>query len=95
MDLSGTVNVDLPAAFGGHITYLASSDFASSTTMIEHKIEGEFGIERIDGQPLALKESARVLLETKRYSEFRERYGDYFIAGVGSGYKFQAIITCK
>ncbi|KAH9483446.1 hypothetical protein JR316_0002914 [Psilocybe cubensis] len=99
---SGTVNVVLPVAapitgvsIDAGIALEKSKGSSERTVVFRHRAEGLFEPEQLDLTKLQLRGSAETILQAKNYVKFRERYGDYFVAGVQRFYSFDVIMVCK
>ncbi|KAJ7054971.1 hypothetical protein C8F01DRAFT_467053 [Mycena amicta] len=91
MSLGGTVNV--PVAVGGASTKIASilSENATTSNMIiEYKVEADFLPDYVP-RDVRLKAG----LEKLSDADFREQFGDYYIAGVQKGYSCRMVVVCK
>jgi hypothetical protein len=90
---SATINLGAPAALGADFRYLKSHTVSSSSLMMHYTLEGKYDAERFDHQ-LELTAKAQKLLD-ERPDDFRDHYGDYFVAGFERVFKFQAILNCR
>ncbi|KIK53474.1 hypothetical protein GYMLUDRAFT_937449 [Collybiopsis luxurians FD-317 M1] len=91
IEIGGTVNV-APASISmsSRISSLLSKNASSSTVLIQYKVIGEFEPEFIPAT-VTLQEGMPALTE----AEFRERYGDYYLAGRQRGYGCRMVIVCQ
>ncbi|ESK87355.1 hypothetical protein Moror_11713 [Moniliophthora roreri MCA 2997] len=89
----GTVNAasfQLPVEMRAKLSSMLSTSTSAKTLLVQYKTVGEFEVEFLP-RDIALKP------ELKRLSakDFREQYGDYYIAGCQYGYSCRAIIVCR
>ncbi|KAF5378905.1 hypothetical protein D9757_008708 [Collybiopsis confluens] len=91
MEFGGTVNV-APASvsMSSRISSLLSKNASASTVLIQYRVIGEFEAEFIPAS-VRLQEG----LEKLKESEFREKYGDYYLAGRQRGYGCRMVIVCQ
>jgi hypothetical protein len=90
---TATINISSPVALSASFDYLRSRSWSSSSSMIEYKVDGQYGIERPPLHTLELTPEARECLTDPK--KFRERYGDYFVYGFQRGYSFYAIVQYR
>ncbi|KIK62777.1 hypothetical protein GYMLUDRAFT_72518 [Collybiopsis luxurians FD-317 M1] len=91
IEIGGTVNV-APASISmdSRISSLLSKNASLSTVLIQYQVNGEFEPEFIPAS-VTLQEGMPGLTE----AEFRERYGDYYLAGRQRGYGCRMVVVCQ
>ncbi|HEY9751109.1 MAG TPA: hypothetical protein V6C63_20665 [Allocoleopsis sp.] len=88
---SGKYNVQ-GVVINGSAAYLSKVEYSEvSTTLIAEY--GSQDVQYAEAETYELTDEAKSLLGNP--SEFRKRYGDYFISGVRRGSRFIATYTCK
>lgn len=94
VDTAVTVNPCSLAAVGTGLEYLRSWKVSSSATLVESKISGHYPFENPSKNKFKLTdEASKCLMETPE--RFRDRYGDYFIYGVRSGFTFHTVFKSE
>ncbi|KAL0954734.1 hypothetical protein HGRIS_003687 [Hohenbuehelia grisea] len=88
MEATASINVACPAGFGVRYTSTMQQNNSISNLIVQHCVKGRFDPELI-ARP-KLKGSVRELPDHK----FREKYGDYYIAGLEKGYSCRITVVC-
>ncbi|KAF8829952.1 hypothetical protein HHX47_DHR2000189 [Lentinula edodes] len=91
IEIGGTVNV-APASISmsTRISSLLSKNASASTVLIQYRVIGEFEPEFIPSN-VALQNGLSDLSE----DDFRDKYGDYYLAGRQRGYGCRMVIVCQ
>lgn len=91
MEIGGTINI-APAtvSISTRIASLLAKTASSSTVLIQYNVLGEFEPEFIPST-VALQCALGKLSD----NDFREKYGDYYIAGRQRGYGCRMAIVCQ
>ncbi|KAJ7629594.1 hypothetical protein B0H17DRAFT_545680 [Mycena rosella] len=90
VELGATVNVLCPVGANAKIASVLSQHTSSSTILVQYKVDSDFTAEFIP-ENVRLKEG----LEKLPDKEFREQFGDYYIAGCQRAYSCRMIVVCK
>ncbi|THV03102.1 hypothetical protein K435DRAFT_962632 [Dendrothele bispora CBS 962.96] len=90
MKAGGTVNVLCPAGANVKIASVLSENSSSSTLLIQCKVHADF-----EPQYLPVDVDLMEGLEKLTDEEFRDRYGDYYIAGWKKAYTCRMIVACR
>lgn len=92
--LAGTINIANLELLGldlhAKVSKFMSQNSSSSTVLVQYRLEGRFE-EEILQEPIRFKHGCTDLPKEK----FREKYGDYWIAGQQKGYSCTVIAVCK
>lgn len=83
-----TINAAPPVAVGAKIARFISNHSEVSYLTIQYRVDGSFGTEFL--RDPRLKRHARNLDD----EDFRQRYGDYYIAGYQRGYSCRIVVVC-
>jgi hypothetical protein len=86
----GTINTHSPVTLGGSFLGERAESVSDVSFMIEHNAYGEYHFETLNTDDLKLTPEAQGLLKTP--TQFRQRYGDYFILGYQRRYAFNALV---
>ncbi|KAJ7129164.1 hypothetical protein C8R44DRAFT_776063 [Mycena epipterygia] len=89
MEIGGTVNVLCPVGANAKIASVLSKNTSASTILVQYKVDSDFTPEFIPGN-VRLKEGLENLPDN-----FRDLYGDYYIAGCQRAYSCRMIVVCK
>ncbi|KAJ4490734.1 hypothetical protein J3R30DRAFT_129121 [Lentinula aciculospora] len=91
LEIGGTVNMaPVSLSMSTRISSLVSKNASASTVLIQYRVIGEFETEFIPSN-VALQNGLGDLSE----DDFREKYGDYYLAGRQRGYGCRMIIVCQ
>ncbi|KAK7032508.1 hypothetical protein VNI00_013077 [Paramarasmius palmivorus] len=89
----GTVNAtsyQLPVELRAKLSSTLSASTSAKTVLVQYKTVGEFEVEFLP-KDIALKKELRGMAAL----DFREQYGDYYIAGCQYGYSCRALVICR
>ncbi|KAK7446310.1 hypothetical protein VKT23_014516 [Stygiomarasmius scandens] len=90
MEAGGTVNVLSPAGAHAKLASVLSENSFSGTMLIQCKVYADFERQLL---PMDIKMAQG--LEKLSSQEFRDRYGDYYIAGLQKAYMCRMIVVCR
>ncbi|KAJ3817030.1 hypothetical protein F5880DRAFT_1605585 [Lentinula raphanica] len=91
MEIGGTINVaPTSVSMSTRISSFLSKNASASTVLIQYRVIGEFEPEFVPADA-GLQHGLPQLSE----DEFRERYGDYYLAGRQRGYGCRMVIVCR
>jgi len=90
MEVGGTVNVLCPIGANVKIASVLSQNKSTSTILVQYKVEANFTVDFIP-ENVRLKKGLDKLSD----AEFRNEYGDYYIAGYQKAYSCRMIVVCK
>ncbi|KAF7352322.1 FHA domain-containing protein [Mycena venus] len=90
MEAGGTVNVLCPIGANVKIASVLSQNNSTSTILVQYKVEANFTADFVP-ENVRLKDGLDKLSDI----EFRNEYGDYYIAGYQKAYSCRMIVVCK
>ncbi|KAJ7265467.1 hypothetical protein B0H12DRAFT_200016 [Mycena haematopus] len=88
MEVGGTVNVLCPVGANVKIASVLTQNNSSSTILVQYKVEADFTADFIP-ENVQLKKGLAKLSD----AEFRNDYGDYYIAGYQKAYSCRMIVV--
>lgn len=100
---SGTISVEVPPglshaqveSFTTGFGLDKSKEVSQRAIKYYFRKKGKFEIDQLDLGGLQLNDNARRLLEERKYDQFRNKYGDYFVTGQQKLFSFKVVMECK